>query len=105
MYVAQYWVREMAQANRQIRVGITAGESANPQKAVPATTKVFATPLIESANAPGSCQYSNPMARGPIPEMYVAQYWGREMAQANSQIRVGITAGESANPQNLDRVQ
>ena len=37
-----------------------------PAYSVPATTKVFATPLIESANAPGSCQYLNPMAPGPI---------------------------------------
>lgn len=47
MYVAQYWGREMAQANRQIRVGITAGESANPQKAVPkAIRQVFWRILI-----------------------------------------------------------
>jgi hypothetical protein len=37
----------MAQANSQIRVGITAGESANPQKAVPkAIRQVFWRILI-----------------------------------------------------------
>ncbi|CAG8247239.1 unnamed protein product [Penicillium nalgiovense] len=48
MYVSQYrrW-RGMAQANSQIRVGITAGESANPQKAVPkAIRQVFWRILI-----------------------------------------------------------
>lgn len=38
-----------------------------PAYNVPATTKVFATPLIESANAPGLCQYSNPIFLGPMP--------------------------------------
>jgi amino acid transporter len=48
MYVSQYrgW-RDMARANSQIRVGITAGESANPQKAVPkAIRQVFWRILI-----------------------------------------------------------
>lgn len=30
-------------------------------------TNVLATPLIESAKAPGLCQYLNPIVRGPIP--------------------------------------
>ena len=38
-----------------------------PAYKVPATTNVLATPLIESANAPGSCQYLNPIFSGPIP--------------------------------------
>lgn len=40
-----------------------------PAYSVPATTKVEATPLIPSANAPGSCQYLNPIVCGPIPPL------------------------------------
>lgn len=48
MYLPQYlrW-QEMAKANRQIRVGVTAGESTNPRKAVPkAIRQVFWRILI-----------------------------------------------------------
>lgn len=38
-----------------------------PAYNVPATTNVLATPLIESAKAPGLCQYLNPIVCGPIP--------------------------------------
>ena len=38
-----------------------------PAYNVPATTNVLATPLIESANAPGLSQYLNPIVWGPIP--------------------------------------
>lgn len=38
-----------------------------PAYKVPATTNVLATPLMESANAPGLCQYLNPIFSGPIP--------------------------------------
>ena len=38
-----------------------------PANSVPATTNVLATPLIESAKAPGSSQYLKPMASPPMP--------------------------------------
>lgn len=42
-----------------------------PAYSVPAMTNVFATPLMESANAPGSRQYLNPMGPGPTPPVLI----------------------------------
>jgi hypothetical protein len=52
-----------------------------PAYNVPATTNVLATPLIESAKAPGLCQYLKPMTWSPMPPVLM------QMARMKKTIR------------------
>lgn len=62
-----------------------------PAYNVPATTNVFATPLIESANAPGECQYLNPVARGPMPPALMIIARMKKTINANTLILQSIS--------------
>lgn len=62
-----------------------------PAYSVPATTNVFATPLIESANAPGACQYVNPIGRGPIPPVLIQIARIKKTINANTLILQAIS--------------